>query len=88
MAEPSDYLIDSTFTLELSPPDRPGAATDICIRIDDGADIVVDIGSRTNGRIKAYLTMDETEDLVNALRDILRVPSDRTGSIEAFGSDR
>ncbi len=84
MLDDFDGTQDSAYTLSLSPTDRPGAATDISIRVDDGADLVLEMANRT-GRIQAYLTVDQAEDVIAALKEILGIPSDRTGSIDVTG---
>jgi hypothetical protein len=84
----SDYDADAAYALALTPPDRPAAATEISIRIDDGADIVIDMASLTAGRLRAYLTVDQAEELVAGLSEILRIPSDATGSIDASFANR
>lgn len=85
MLDEPDYDKDSAYTLPLPASSRADAATDISIRVDDGADIVIDVGSRTNGRINAYLTLDQAEELSAALAEILGFPSDRTGAINQTG---
>lgn len=83
-----DYVADSAYALSLSPSDREGAATDIAIRADDGADLVIEVRNRTQGRISAYLSVDQAEDLLAALTEIVRLPSDRTGSLDTSGPVR
>ena len=85
MYDESDYDRDSAYTLVLPACGREDAASDISIRVDDGADLVIDVGSRGRGRINAYLTVDEAEDLLAALAEILRLPSDRTGALNRTG---
>lgn len=82
MLDDREYRPDASYTLALTPPNRPAAATEISIRVDDGADIVIDVSSQTNGKINAYLTVDEAEDLYAALTEILRFPSDLSGAID------
>jgi hypothetical protein len=83
-----DYARDSAYELSLPASNREEAATDIAIRVDDGADIVIELGSPAHGRLSAYLTADQAEDLLAALTEILRLPSDRTGSIDTTGRVR
>ena len=85
MYDESDYDRDSAYTLVLPPCSREDAASAISIRVDDGADLVIDVGSRGRGRINAYLTVDQAEDLLAALAEILRLPSDRTGALNRTG---
>lgn len=81
MLDESEYDPDSAYRLTLPVSGRDDAASDIIIRLDDGADIVIDMGSRTRGRIHAYLTMDQAEDLAAALAEIVRIPADFSGPL-------
>lgn len=88
MFDESEYDPDSAYTLTLPVSGRHDAASDIVIRLDDGADIVIDMGSRARGRIHAYLTMDQAEDLAAALAEILRIPADFSGPVNRTGRTR
>lgn len=81
MFDESEYDPDSAYTLTLPVSVRDDAASDIVIRLDDGADIVIDMGSRARGRIHAYLTMDQAEELAAALAEIVRIPGDFSGPL-------
>lgn len=81
MLDDSDYASDSAYRLSLPDSARADAATDISIRVDDGADVVIDVRGGAGRHINAYLTVDQAEELLAALTEIMKIPGDRTGAV-------